>query len=223
MNAAGSDALIAAVLGAGRVGTAIARALRDAGYRVTISASGDPARLASIARIIVPGVEPMWAGDAIARADVVVLSIPLHRATALQADAFAGKIVIDAMNYWPPVDGVIQAFEHAPRGTSGAVQDLLPGAQVVKTFNHTGYHDLEPDRRPPGHPERLALAVAGDSIRAVRAVSEIVHRVGYDPVPLFGVDRGRALQPGGDVFGARLNAERMVAALQPERGDAQAA
>src|SRR5690606_25588310 len=150
-----------AVLGVGRVGTAIARALLDAGYRVLVAASGDPERIAPIARIVAPGAEPRWAKEAIADADLVVLSIPLHRVPDLDPAPLAGKIVIDGMNYWPPVDGVIPVFEDAPHGSSSVVQDLLTGSRVVKTFNHTGYHDLEPDRRPPEHPERLGLAVAG--------------------------------------------------------------
>ncbi|QTV79978.1 NADPH-dependent F420 reductase [Microbacterium sp. NIBRBAC000506063] len=172
-----------AVLGVGRVGTAIARALVDAGYRVLIAASGDPEKLAAITRIVVPGAEPRWAREAIAEAEIVVLSLPLHRVVGLDPAPLAGKVVIDGMNYWPPVDGVIPMFEDAPDGTSAIVQSLLTGAKVVKTFNHTGYHDLEPDRRPAGHPDRRALAVAGDDPAAVKVASGLVDRVGYDAVP----------------------------------------
>ncbi len=203
-----------AVLGVGRVGTAVARALLDAGYRVLIAASGDPDRIAAIGRILVPGAEPRWAADAVAEADLAVLSVPLHRVAALDPAEFADKVVVDAMNYWPPVDGVIERFENATQGTSAVVQRLLPGAQVVKTFNHTGYHDLEPDRRPSGASDRLALAVAGDSSEAVRTVARVVDRVGYDPVVLDALEHGIALQPGGEVFGARLDALRMADALE---------
>lgn len=198
-----------AVLGVGRVGTAIARALLDAGYRVLVAASGDPERIAPITRIVAPGAEPRWAKEAIADADLVVLSIPLHRVPDLDPAPLAGKIVIDGMNYWPPVDGVIPVFEDAPHGSSSVVQDLLTGSRVVKTFNHTGYHDLEPDRRPPEHPERLGLAVAGDDPAAVNIVAELVDHLGYDPVPLDSLAAGVALQPGGNVFGARLTRDEI--------------
>lgn len=202
-----------AVLGAGRVGTAIARTLLDAEYRVLIATSGDPSRIEAISRIVVPGAEPRWAGEAVAEADIVVLSIPLHRVSGLDPELFAGSVVIDGMNYWPPVDGVIPEFEHAPRGTSAAVQSLLPGAHVVKTFNHTGYHDLEPDRRGEGDPDRLALAVAGDDPAAVGVVAGIVERIGYDAVMLDDLEEGVVLQPGGDVFGSRLDAAGMTTVL----------
>lgn len=202
-----------AVLGVGRVGTAISRTLLDAGYRVLIAASGDPDRIAGIGRVLVPGAEPRWATDAVAEADLVVLAIPLHRVAALDPAGFVGKVVVDGMNYWPPVDGLIEQFEDAPHGTSVVVQALLPKAHVVKTFNHTGYHDLEPDRRPADANDRLALAVAGDSAQAVRAVARLIDRIGYDAVELATLEDGIALQPGGDIFGARLDAERMADAL----------
>ena len=211
-----------AVLGVGRVGTAITRALLDAGYRVLVAASDDPERIVPIARIVAPGAEPRWAKDAIADADLVVLSIPLHRVPELEPAPLAGKIVIDGMNYWPPVDGVIPVFEDAPRGSSSVVQDLLTGSRVVKTFNHTGYHDLEPDRRPPEHPERLGLAVAGDDPAAVGTVAELVDHLGYDPVPLDSLAAGVALQPGGNVFGARLTRDEIethITGSQARPGD----
>ena len=212
-----------AVLGVGRVGTAIARTLLDAGYRVLIAASGDPERIAAIARIVVPGAEPRRASDAVAEADLVVLSIPLHRVSGLDPVEFIDKVVVDGMNYWPPVDGVIEQFEDAPQGTSAVVQGLLPGAHVVKTFNHTGYHDLEPDRRPADAPDRLALAIAGDSADAVLAVARLVDRIGYDPVIIGALAEGIALQPGGAVFGARMDAEQMADALGVRKPDSQAA
>jgi len=211
------DIRTVAVLGVGRVGTAIARTFLDAGYRVLVAASGDPEQIAPIARIVAPGARPRWADEAIAEADLVVLSIPLHRVPDLDPAPLAGKIVIDGMNYWPPVDGTILMFEDAPHGSSSVVQDLLTGARIVKTFNHTGYHDLEPDRRPPGHPERLALAVAGDDPAAVRIVTAIIDRLGYDPVPLDGLAAGIALQPGGTVFGARLTRAEIEAAIGHDR------
>jgi len=193
-----------AVLGAGHVGPVIARVANDAGYRVTIAASGDPERIALITQVLIPRAEPRWAADAVADADIVVLAIPLHRFAAFDPALVAGKLVVDIMNYWPPVDGVQQMFDDRRYGSSEIVQRRLGKSTVVKTFNHIGYHELEDDRRPARSPERRALGVAGDNPGAVDAVAGVIERIGYDAVRLGSLSAGRLLEPGGPVFGVPM-------------------
>ncbi|MGW9405114.1 NADPH-dependent F420 reductase [Arthrobacter sp. NPDC055585] len=199
-----------AVIGAGKAGTAVARSLLDAGYRVSISASGDPDRLSLMIDFVTPGAQPKWTHDAVAGADLVVLALPLHRLHTIDPALLEGRVVIDTLNYWPPVDGEIPAFAAGDRPSSEVVQEMFPGAAVVKTFNHTGYHHLEPDRRPAGDPERLGLAVAGNDADAVALVAGIVERLGYDPVPVDSLAGTAFLQPGGPAFGARLTAAELL-------------
>lgn len=206
---AAPDTLHVAVIGAGKAGTAIARSLLDAGYRVSISASGDPSRLELMIDFVTPGAEPKWTHDAVTDADLVVLALPLHRLKNIDPAHLAGRVVIDTMNYWPPVDGEIPAFAAGDRPSSEVVQEMFPGAAVVKTFSHTGYHHLEPDRRPAGHPERRGLAVAGNERDAVALVADVVDRIGYDPVLLDSLAGTAFLQPGGPAFGARLTAAEL--------------
>jgi predicted dinucleotide-binding enzyme len=193
-----------AVLGAGHVGPVIARIAVAAGYDVTIAASGDPARIALITRVLVPGAEPRWAADAVDGADVVVLAIPIHRFAAFDPALVAGKLVVDTMNYWPPVDGVQEMFEDHECGSSEIVAQRLARSTVVKSLNHIGYHELEEERQPIGSPERRALGVAGDDAGAVEVVAEVVERIGYDAVRLDSLSAGRLLEPGSPVFGAWL-------------------
>jgi predicted dinucleotide-binding enzyme len=193
-----------AVLGAGHVGPVIARVAIAAGYQVAIAASGDPGRIALITEVLVPGAEPRWAADAVKDADLVVLAIPLHRFAAFDPALVADKLVIDTMNYWPPVDGVQELFEDRQYGSSEIVQRRLARSTVVKTLNHIGYHELEDQRRPEGSPERRALGVAGDDPGAVDAVAQFIERIGYDTVRLESLSAGRLLEPGGPVFGASL-------------------
>ena len=194
-----------AVLGAGHVGPAIARLALDAGYRVAIATSGNPGDLALITRLVIPGAEPLWAADAIAWADIVVLAMPLHRFLAMEPNALRGKLVIDAMNYWPPTDGKLPPpFNDERIGSSEVVADRLHDATVVKTLNHVGYHELETYARPSGFVDRRAVGVAGDDPDAVNTVSALVDRIGYDAVPLGPLSAGRVLQPGGPVFGVVL-------------------
>ena len=194
-----------AVLGAGHTGPVIARLAAEAGYPVSIAASGDPADIELITTILAPGARPRWAADAVRAADVVVLAIPLHRFATVDPVLVAGKVVVDTMNYWPPVDGRQPMFDDHGRGSSEIVQQRLAGSTVVKTLNHIGYHELDADRRPAGSPRRRALGVAGDDPGAVDIVSEIVERIGYDTVRLAGLRAGRILQPGGPVFGVALD------------------
>src|SRR2546430_15198769 len=100
-----------AVLGAGHVGPVIARVALEAGYHVSIAASGDPEQIELIAQVLAPGAEPRRAADAVEEAGMVVLAIPLHKFATLDPSLLDGKLVVDAMNYWPPVDGVQEMFE----------------------------------------------------------------------------------------------------------------
>ena len=192
-----------AVLGAGHVGPVIARLAIAAGYPVAIATSGDPDDIALITELVIPGARPRWASDAIADADIVVLAIPLHRFADLDPGLLAGKIVVDAMNYWPASDGVLTRFEDGGSGSSEIVARRLAGSAVVKALNHIGYHELEDRARPAGAPDRRAAGLAGDDPAAVAAVADLTDRIGYDPVRLGGLRAGRVLQPGGPVFGAR--------------------
>jgi predicted dinucleotide-binding enzyme len=196
-----------AVLGAGHVGPVIARLALRAGYPVAIATSGDPEDIALITELVIPGAEPRWASDAAADADTVVLAMPLHRFMEMDPGLLAGKLVVDAMNYWPASDGVLAAFEDGASigsGSSEIVARRLAGSAVVKALNHIGYHELEDRARPSGAPDRRAAGVAGDEPAAVAAVGDLTDRIGYDPIPLDSLRAGRVLQPGGPVFGQVL-------------------
>ena len=212
-----------AVLGAGHVGPAIARLALDAGHRVAIATSGSPGDLALVAQLLIPGAEPRWAADAIATADIVVLAMPLHRFLRMDPNALSEKLVIDAMNYWPPTDGRLPPpFDDEGIGTSEIVAERLQNATVVKTLNHVGYHELESYARRSDSVDRRALGVAGDDPDAVSTVSEFVDRIGYDAVPVGPLSGGRVLQPGGPVFGAVLRRQDFQRAVHSYTEEQQA-
>ena len=95
-----------AVLGAGHVGPVIARLALDAGFEVVIAGSGSPEKIALVTQIVIPGAEPRWDADAVKARDLVVMAIPLHKFASFDPALVAGKLVVDAMNYWPAPDGV---------------------------------------------------------------------------------------------------------------------
>ena len=204
-----------AVLGAGHVGSVVARMMVEAGYHVTVAASGDPSRIDLIASVLIPGATTAWAKDAVASADLVVMAIPLHRFATLDRVMLGGKIVVDTMNYWSPTDGVQPLFEQSPLTSSETVQRELVDSVVVKAFNHIGYHEMEADRSAAGTPDRRALGVASDDPHAAVLVAAAVDAMGYDAIILSNLRDGAAFEPGGPVFGARLTASQFTDAVAP--------
>lgn len=201
------------ILGAGKVGTVLARLALAAGHRVLISSSGSAERIALIVDVLAPGAVPLTTREVIEGADAVILALPLGKVRDLPAAALAGKLVIDAANHWEPVDGPLPEFTDDPRGTSEVVAGLLPGARVVKAFSHLGYHDLDERGAPPGAPGRVALAVAGDDAGDVAAVAALIDELGFDPLPTGDLSTGRRFQAHTRAFGYPLTLEELRAAV----------
>lgn len=196
------------ILGADRVGTAIARQALTAGLSVKIATAKPAEEIALLVEVVAPGAVAVDAAEAVS-ADLVVLAVPLPRYRTLDPELLAGKTVIDVMNHWAPTDGEIVEFENDPRTSSEIIQAFLHRSTVVKSLNHIGYHELEEDDLPPGTPGRRALTVAGDDEHAVALFAGFLDRLGFDPVPAGPLAAGRAFQPGTEIFHGSHTAEEL--------------
>ena len=208
------------IVGAGRVGTTIARAAIAAEYEVAISGSGPAERIALIVKVLAPGAHAVTTDEVVRHTDLIVLAVPMHRFRDLPHDLFAGKILIDSMNYWEQIDGVDPELATAAAGTSDVVQEWFPSARVVKSLNHITYYKFDDGRRPHGAPGRIAIAAAGDDRAAVAAVMQLIDRLGFDAVDAGALEAGLALEPAGTVFGASYRADELSDILSPAASSA---
>jgi predicted dinucleotide-binding enzyme len=198
------------IVGTGKFGTTLARAAIAAGYDVSISGSGRADDIALTVDVLAPGARAETTDEVVRHTDIVVLAVPTHRFRELPRDLFAGKILIDAMNYWEPADGDDPELTTARAGTSTIVQERFPSARVVKSLNQLGYHQFEDNRRPKGRPDRVAIGAAGDDRLAVMKVMRLLDRLGFDPVDAGPLKNGVALEADGSPIATTYSADELT-------------
>lgn len=192
------------IIGAGRLGTAIARQSLAAGHAVRIANSRGPESLKLMLSVLMPNAVAAEVDVVIKESDIIVLAIPLNQYKTLPPALFAGKIVIDAMNYWPPTEGDIPEFMDENVTSSEYIQQYLKDACVIKTLNHVAYNELEEHSLPPSDPKRRAIAMVGDSADAKKQAAQFIDSLGFDAIDLGGLKHGNKFQPDTKLFNARL-------------------
>ena len=168
------------IVGAGFIGRAVARLAVQHGFEVMISNSRSPKTLGSAMVSIRCFVGTTQ--NAVEFGDVVVLAVPFHATTDIDPAPFAGKILLDADNYYPLRDGTVDALEAGSTTTSEITQRHFAGARVVKAFNAILERDIETTGAPSGTPDRRALPIAGDDPEAKVVVSRLLDQLGFDVV-----------------------------------------
>lgn len=207
--------IVLGVIGAGRLGLAVARLALAAGMTVRVAGSGAAIRTRQVAAMFAPGAEVVDAGERLG-GDVVVLAMPLSAIDDIDPAVLRGAIVIDAMNYWPETDGLRPEFDDPWRPTSTLVADRFADAHVVKALNHVAFRNLEAGAKPAGSPYRIGIGVAGDGA-ALDTVADVVRCLGFDPVVVGSLAESGVLEPRGPVFGVAVPAGQLRARIDAAR------
>ncbi|KIF78662.1 hypothetical protein QR77_08605 [Streptomyces sp. 150FB] len=201
------------IIGAGNVGKQIARLAAASGHQVLLSNSRGPETLPfDIIHELGDRLTTSTADEVIEKSDLVVIAIPVGAYTRIPAVP-AGKILIDAGNYYPARDGVIPALESGGITSSQLLQEQLPGARVVKAFNHIRAAELTTDATRPGTPDRRAMIVAGDDRAARATVAEVMGNLGFDPLDIGELREGWRVQPGTPAYVGSFTRDQLVEAL----------
>lgn len=196
---------IIGILGAGKLGTVLAKIAINSGYEVLIAGSGSVEKIALTIEVLVPGAKAKVAAEVAEKADIIILALPLGKYKSVPKEKLANKIVIDAMNYWWEVDGPDNDILKETLSSSEVVAKYLKNSIVVKAFNHMGYHDLEEVIYQEDGQERKAIAYATDDIGAGNQVAKLIENFGFDSLNLGKLSRGVILEPGYPPFGANLS------------------
>jgi len=201
------------LIGAGNIGSTLARLAVDHGHEVVVSNSRGPETLTDLVGDLGDSARAGTAEEAARAGDVVVVTIPLKNYRQVPVEALAGKTVIDTNNYYPQRDGQIAELDDGTATTSGLLQAHLPGSHVVKAFNNIMAADLASQGTPHGTANRRALPIAGDDAEAKKVVGELVEEFGFDAVDVGPLPEGRRFERDRPAYITRLDATALREAL----------
>jgi predicted dinucleotide-binding enzyme len=204
------------LIGAGHIGSQLARLSVASGYDVVISNSRGPETLADLVKELGPKAKAATAQEAARAGDMVVVTVPLKNYRSVPVEPLAGKVVIDTNNYYPQRDGNIPELDNESTTTAELLQNHLPKSKVVKAFNHIYAAELTTHGQPTGSKNRRALVIAGDDAEAKKRVTHLLDQFGFDAVDVGPLKEGWRIQRDTPGYGPRRTAEEL-------RGDLAAA
>ena len=199
------------MIGSGKVGSALGAVWVKAGHEVMFS-SRHLDNDQSLAERVGTGARAGPPREAAAFGEVLVVSVPYDSLPDVGkdlADLIKGKIVIDTCNPFPNRDGEIADWARE-KGAGLASAELLPGARLVRAFNAIGAARMGSAYQEPGV---VGMPIAGDDVEAVAVASGLIREIGYEPVLIGGLERGKYLIPGTPLAGEHSAEEiRQIAA-----------
>jgi len=197
------------LIGAGHIGSQLARLAVAHGHDVVLSNSRGPETLAPLVAELGPKARAATPAEAAAAGDMVVVTIPLNSIHTVPVAPLARKVVIDTNNYYPQRDGHIAELDNETVTTSELLQRRLPTSKVVKAFNHIQAAALTAEAQAAGTTNRRALAIAGDDSTAKAAVAKLIDQFGFDVVDLGPLSESWRIQRDTPGYGPRRNADEL--------------
>jgi 8-hydroxy-5-deazaflavin:NADPH oxidoreductase len=213
--AAGDGKVKIGVIGSGNVGTALGRVWANAGHQVMFS-SRNLDHDKQLAASIGPNAHAGSPSEAAAFGEVLLFAVPYGALPDLGktlGGSIKGKVVIDACNPFPQRDGEI-ANRAREKGAGYVSAELLPGARIVRAFNAVGAGRMGQAHEDPGH---TGMPIAGDDKTAIEVASRLIREIGFEPVLVGGLEKGKYLMPGTPLAGEHSPEEvrKIAAGLQP--------
>lgn len=198
------------IIGAGHIGSQVARAALAQGHQVVISNSRGPETLSDLIAELGPNARAATAAEAGAAGDVVVVTVPLGALDQVPVEPLAGKIVLDTNNYYFERDGHITALDEGKTATSQMLQEHLPTSKVAKAFNHIAFGDITTDGLPAGAENRRALATASDFDDAAAFVTSFYDEIGFDTVNIGPLSESWRVERDRPAYVVRQNAAELT-------------
>ena len=197
------------LIGAGHIGSQLARLAVAHGYDVVLSNSRGPQTLKDLVEELGPQARAATPAQAAADGEIVIVTIPLKAIGTVPVAPLAGKVVIDTNNYYPQRDGHIAELDSESTTTAELLQRHLPSSKVVKAFNHIYAAELTTHPLPKGAPNRRALAIAGNDADAKAVVTRLIDEFGFDVVDIGPLSDSWRIQRDTPGYGPRRNAEQL--------------
>ena len=201
------------LIGAGNIGSQLARLSIASGYDVVISNSRGPETLADLVAELGPKARAATSEEAAAAGDLVVVTVPLKNYESVPVEPLAGKIVIDTNNYYPERDGQIAELDDKSNTTAGMLQRHLPSSKVVKAFNHIESAKLTTEGQASGTDNRRALVIAGDVAEAKTIVTSLIDGFGFDVVDVGSLSNSWRVENGQPAYGPRFTVAELTEKL----------
>jgi hypothetical protein len=198
------------IIGAGHIGSQVARKAVELGYDVVISNSRGPETLSGLVAELGPRAKAATAAEAAAAGDFAVVTVPLRSYRDIPVEPLAGKIVIDTNNYYWERDGRFPELDNGEVTTSSLLQEHLLKSKVAKGFNHIMAQQITSDGTPPGTQNRRALATASDYPEASELVAKLYDEFGFDTVNIGPLSESWRVERDRPAYVVRQNAAELA-------------
>ena len=201
------------IIGAGHIGSNVARAVIAHGYDVVIANSRGPETLTELIAELGPNARAATVDEAATDGDLVLVAIPFGAYESVPVEPLDDKVVIDANNYYFERDGHVAALDAGEATTTGLLQAHLPLAKVVKAFNGIGARDIPVDGLPAGTEGRRALPISSDHPDALQVVAALLDELGFDTVPVVPLAESWRFERDRPAYGIRQTRTELIANL----------